>query len=98
MLPLFNGDFSLVHGRQPDLPVTQEPQLTWSPYFSTVVKAPAADNVIASVFCPSDLRSGNGALVCKLDATGATPSLTYTVRGKTTRLVFALDRITRTAN
>lgn len=98
MLPLVNGDFSLVHGRQPDMPVTQEQQLTWSPYFSTIVKAPATDNVIASVFCPGDLRSGDGALVCKLDASGATPAITYTVRGKTTRLVFALDRITRTVN
>jgi hypothetical protein len=95
MLPLFNGEFSVVQGRQPDLPIMQEPQLTWAPYFSTVVKAPATENVIASVFCPSDLRTGDGAIACKLDSSGPTPTLTYTVRGKTTKLTFALDKITR---
>src|SRR5207248_3168327 len=35
MIPVYNGEFSLIQGRQPDLPVMQEPQLTWAPYFST---------------------------------------------------------------
>ena len=95
VVPIVNGDFSLVQGRQPDLPVMQEPQLSWAPYFSTIVKAPAEENVIATIFCPSDLRSGEGALTYKLDSTGATPALTYTVRGKTTKLSFTSDKITR---
>ena len=95
MVPLFNGDFSLIQGRQPDMPIMQDAQLTWAPYFSTIVKAPAEENVIASVFCPSELRDGDGAMTCKLDSSGATPVLTYTVHGKTTKLVLTLDKVTR---
>jgi hypothetical protein len=59
------------------------------------MKAPAEENVIASIFCPSDLRIGDGAMTCKLDTSGATPVLTYTVRGKTTKLSFTVNKITR---
>ena len=85
-------------GCQPDLPVMEEAQLTWAPYFSTVVKAPAEENVIASVFFPSDLRNGEGSMTCQLDSSGTTPSVTYAVHGKTTKLTFSADKITRTAN
>ncbi len=95
MVPLASGEISLAQGEQPDLPITQEPQLSWVPYFSTVMRAPAADNVIVSIFCPTDLRKGEGALDAKLDASGAAPVVTYSVRGKTTKLTLALDRITR---
>jgi hypothetical protein len=95
LMPLGTGDVTIVQGEQPDLPITEEPQLAWVPYFSEVLKAPAADNVIASVFCPSELRRGEGALTCKLDTSGAAPVLTYTVHGKTTKLTCRLDRITR---
>jgi hypothetical protein len=94
MIPLASGELSLVQGRQPDLPVMQEAQLTWVPYFSTVMKAAAEENVIASVFCPSDLRIGDGAMTCKLDTSGPTPVVTYTARGKTTKLSFAANKIT----
>ncbi len=95
MIPVYNGAFTLVQGRQPDLPIMAESQLTWAPYFSTVVKAPAAENIIASVFCPSDLRKGEGSITCQLDSSGATPALSYTLRGKTTKFVLAADKITR---
>jgi hypothetical protein len=95
MLPLFNGAFTLIQGRQPDLPITQEPNLSWAPYFSTVVQAIAADNVIASVFVPSELRGGEGAFACPLDSNSPAPTLRYTVRGKAAKFIFAADRITR---
>lgn len=77
------------------MPIMEQQQLSWVPYFSTVVKATAAENVIASVFCPSDLRSGDDAIQCKLDSSSATPSLSYTVGGKTTTFAFSADKITR---
>lgn len=95
MVSLASAPFSIVEGRQPDLPITEELEPSWVPYFSTVVKAPTANNVIASVFCPAELRRGEGALECKLDTSGAQPVLTYSVHGKVIKLTFALDRITR---
>jgi hypothetical protein len=96
MQALFAGEFTLTQGRQPDLPVTMEPSLSWAPYFSTVVKAPAADNVIASVFYPADLRNGDQPIVCKLGSHSGTPTVTYTYHGKTITVSFAGDRISRT--
>lgn len=95
MITLGTGQVNLVEGEQPDLPITEEPQLSWVPYFSDVLKAPAEDNVIVSAFCPSELRHGDGAFACKLDTSGANPVVTYTVHGKSTRLTCALDRVTR---
>jgi hypothetical protein len=34
-------------------------------------------------------------MTCKLDSSGATPVILYSVRGKTTKLAFAADKITR---
>jgi hypothetical protein len=97
MVPMASSDFTLIQGEQPDLPITEDAQTTWVPYFSTTVKAPTADNVIVSVFCPADLRRGDGAFAGKLEGSAATPGFSYTVHGKTTKLSFALDRITREA-
>lgn len=96
MLPLTTAQYSLVQGRQPDLPVTETPQLSWAPYYSTVVKAPAEENVIVSVFYPTDLKTDGARLACKLDSSSGTPAMSYTVRGKTVHLTFAADKITRT--
>jgi hypothetical protein len=91
MRPLFAGEFTLVQGRQPDLPVTEESQLSWAPYFSTMIKAPAAENFIASVFCPAEAGAQ-----FKLGAEGGLPVVTCSVGGKTIRYAFG-EKITRTA-
>jgi hypothetical protein len=97
MMPVFNGEFALVHGRQPDLPVMQEAQLTWAPYFSTVVKAPATENVIASVFCPADLKDGDGADVkFKLGGDEKNPTVSYRLNGKTVTYSLSANQVTRT--
>ena len=95
MQALFAGDFTLTHGRQPDLPVTQDATLSWAPYFSTVIKAPAAENVIVSVFYPGDLRSGDSPIAWNLDSSGPAPTVAYTVHGKTVTYRFAAEKITR---
>jgi hypothetical protein len=95
MQPLFAGDFTVIHGRQPDLPVTQDANLSWAPYFSTVVKAPTEDNLIASVFYPGELRSGEHPIACRLNSAGAAPSVSFTVHGKTVTLTFTGDKVTR---
>jgi hypothetical protein len=59
------------------------------------MKAPAEENVIASLFCPSDLRIGDNAMTCKLDTSGPAPVISYTVRGKTAKFSFAANKITR---
>jgi hypothetical protein len=51
--------FTISQDRQPDLPVTQEAKLFWAPYFSTLVKAPKEETLIASVFHPGELDSGH---------------------------------------
>jgi hypothetical protein len=94
MIPLFNGEYSIVQGRQADLPITEEPRPSWVPYFSTSVKAPAEENVIASVFCPADLKAAGAEF--KLGSENGAPSITYTVNGKATKFVFFADRVTRT--
>jgi len=96
MHALFAGDFTLTQGRQPDLPVTQEATLSWAPYFSTLVKAPAEENLIASVFYPGELNSVSPSITGKLDATNPTPTVTYTVNGKTITVSFGATAITRT--
>jgi hypothetical protein len=96
MIALSSGPLSIIEGRQPDLPITEEPQLSWVPYFSTVVKALAEENVIASIFVPADLRTGDGAFQCKLESANGAPVVSYSVRGKTTKFTFA-EKITHTA-
>lgn len=96
MQALGAGELSIVQGRSPDLPVTQEPHLTWAPHFSISVKAPAENNVIASVFYPGELSGGDHPITCKLDATGTSPTVAYVINGKTITLRFAADKISRT--
>jgi len=36
-------------------------------------------------------------MTCKLDSSGPTPTVSYTVRGKTTKLVIAPDKVTRSS-
>lgn len=98
MQALFSGEFTLTQGRQPDLPVTQEATLSWAPYFSTLVKAPAEENLIAAVFYPSELSSGRQPIACQLDTNSATPTVSYAVNGKTISVGFAAATITRTEN
>ncbi len=96
MIPLFNGEYTLIHGRQPDLPITEEPQLTWVPYFSTSIKAPATDNVIASVFYPRDLKGNdNAGPQFKLGSENGSPVITSTLQGKTVKYVFSGDKVNR---
>ena len=97
MLPLVNGPFSLVQGRQPDLPITEEASLTWAPYVSTVIKAPAEDNVIATVFFPSDLKGRTGAADApfKLGGDGKTPTVSISVDGRTVTYAFGSEKTTR---
>lgn len=98
MLPLFNGAFTVIKGRQPDVPITEEDRLTWVPYFSTLVKAPTTDNVIASVFYPAELkgREGNG-IQFKLESENGNPVVSYTLQGKAVKYSISGDgKITRT--
>ena len=97
MQPLFSGEYSLIQGRQPDSPITQEPQLTWVPYFSTVIKAPTEDNVIASVFYPTDLkaREGSGGVDFKLGGNANNPTVSYRLNGKTVTYTLGADKVTR---
>jgi hypothetical protein len=86
MQPLVNGAFTLVHGRQPDLPIVEDANVTWVPYISTVVKAPTEENVIATVFYPADLKARDGGGVqFKLGGDAKTPVVSYTLNGKTVK-------------
>lgn len=95
MVPLFNGTCAMVQGRQPDLPITEEPQLAWDAYFSTTVKAPAENNVIASVFFPSDLHERGAAAPFKLESENGSPAVSCTLPGKSFKYVFAAGKVTR---
>jgi hypothetical protein len=96
MQALFNGDYTLTQGRQPDLPVTQEASLTWAPYFSTLVKAPQEENLIAAVFYPDELNSARQPIEFKFDPHSTTPTISYTIGGKTITVCFSSTEITRT--
>ncbi len=64
------------------------------PYFSTLLKAPAQENVIASVFYPAELKNKNAAMF-KLESDGKNPVVRCTLDGKTTTYVFTSDHVTR---
>jgi hypothetical protein len=92
MVPLVaGGSFTLVQGRQPDLAVMQDAQVTWAPYVNTVVKATAEETVIATVFAPAGVASE---LV--LGSEPGSAVVTGTVEGKPVRFSFAADGVTRT--
>ncbi len=96
MVALFDGEAKLVKGRHAEMPVTLEPQLYWTPYVRTVVKAPAEENWIASVFYPAALKGPEGQdLKLAFDSRSASPSLAYTLEGKTVRYVFGPEKVTR---
>jgi hypothetical protein len=97
MVPLFDGSFTLVQGRQADMPITQEPQLTWVPYVSTVIKAPTNDNVIATVFSPAELKGEDARAKFTLTSEAGTPVVTCTVNQRATKYLFATDKVIRTA-
>ena len=96
MQALFAGDFTLTEGRQPDLPVTQDASLSWAPYFSTLIKAPQEENLIAAVFYPGELNSARQPIEFKLDTHGSTPTVSYTLGDKTITVAFGTEEITRT--
>jgi hypothetical protein len=97
ILPLFDGAYTIVQGRQPDLPVTEEDRLTWVPYFCTSIKASAQENFVASVFYPADLKAKDGGVQFKLEPTGKPRGVSYTLQGKTVKYVLDGEKVTRTA-
>ena len=94
MVPLVKGEFSIVQGRQPDMPITREETLVWVPYISTLVKAPAEDTVMATIFCPADLRAGAN---FQLTGDAQSPAVTLTLGGRAVTYTFGADRTTRAA-
>ncbi len=95
MTPLFNGSFTLVQGRQPDLPITQDVQLTWAPYFSTLIKAPSEETVVATVFSPADLRAKDGGAKFTLTTEGGASVVTCTFGDRATKYSFGSNKVTR---
>jgi hypothetical protein len=94
MLPLVaTGEATVVQGRQPDMPMTKEENLMWVPYFSTVLKAPQADNVIVTVFHPKAAAGAAGEFTLSGDA--AVPVVSYSANGKNISFSFASEKITR---
>ena len=91
MRPLVAGGFKIVQGRQPDLPITEEPHFTWVPYFSTVVPAGPSPSVIASVFYPASMKDAD----FTLEATAGAPVVSYSAGGQTVRYVFKGDTVER---
>ena len=97
MVPLATGGPTLVQGRQSAVSNTRNPTTIWSPYFSTLLKAPAEENVIASVFYPSELKTpaGGRAIQFKLESDGATPVVSYTLNGRTVSYAFGAENTAR---
>lgn len=93
MRTLFGGKFALAQGRQPDLPITQDATVTWAPYVSAIARAPAEDNVIATVFSPAD-----SAAQWKLTHEGGVPVVSCVIGGKTVRYTLGADKVTRVAD
>lgn len=87
------AEYSVVQGRQPDLPVMQDATVTWAPYFSTVVKAPAEQTLVATVFAPAG-TAAEMALVLEQ----GTPVVKGTLSGKPCAFVFGADGVTRRPN
>jgi len=94
MIPLATGTPTVIQGRQPDLPVTEQPAFSWIPYFSTTLKAPAESTVIVSVFCPGSARDG---AQCRLESVGGVPAVSLTIDGQRVRYLFGEDRVERSA-
>ncbi len=88
-----NGEANVIQGRQPDMPMTREENLTWIPYFSTVMKASAPENVIVTVFHPTS--GENVASDFKLDASASAPVVSYVANGKPVAFTFAADKVSR---
>jgi hypothetical protein len=61
-----------------------------------LVKAPAEENLIAAVFYPGELNSARQPITCKLDPQSSSPTVSYTVNGKTITVAFSPTAITRT--
>jgi hypothetical protein len=94
MQPLFNGRYQLVPGRHAVLPIRQEAVLTWEPYFSTVIQAPAETNVVATVFYPADPKEKASAF--RLDSSSPVPAISFQLGEKTVTYRFAESGVTRT--
>lgn len=93
MIPLVAGNaaFGVVQGRQPDLAIMQDAQVTWIPCVSTVVKAAAEETVIATVFSPAGAGSGFA-----LTNENGTPVVKGTIGGKAVKFSFAAERVSKT--
>jgi hypothetical protein len=84
------ADYALVQGRQPDLPVMQDATVTWAPYLATVLKAPAEENLIATVFAPAGVATD-----LTLVMEQGTPVVKGKIAGKPCAFVFRPDGVTR---
>lgn len=97
MLSVGTGAVTIVEGRQPDLPVQEEPQLAWVPYFSTVMTASAERNALVAVFYPANLRSADAVPTARIEWAGDQPRVVCTLRGKTTAYTLGAEHINRAA-
>ena len=88
-----SADYSLVQGRQPDLPVMQDAGVTWAPYLATTLKAPGEETFIATVFAPAGT-----ATELTLVMEQGTPVVKGTIGGQPCAFVFGLDGATRRNN
>jgi hypothetical protein len=96
MIPLCDGEFTVVEGRQVSMPITEEDQFSWIPYFSTVLKAGSCENFVATVFCPEKLKSKeNAASQFKLDTRSGIPEVSCSLQGSKITYIFSDDRVIR---
>lgn len=97
MRPLFTGRYQIVQGRHPVLPIREDAVLTWEPYFSTVILAPAETNIVATIFYPGELTAKSAtATDFTLDSSGPVPTVTFKLGDKNVTYRFAETDITRT--
>jgi len=96
MIPLYDGELAVVEGRQLSMPITEEDRSSWIPYFSTVLKAGASENYVATVFYPVRLKSKeNAASQFKLDTKSGTPEVSCSLQGTSIKYTFTEGRVIR---
>ena len=88
MLTVTTTPHTLVLGREPDVPYTQDDTSTWVPYYSTRMKASSPLTWVASVFVADPGRNAPSEVAPILTTEGGTPTLSYTIDGKTVRFAF----------
>jgi len=96
LLPLYDGKYTVIKGRQASVPVTESDELMWIPYVSTVLKAAATESYVGTViYTTSDKSEGNPVSQFQLSTNSGKPEISCTLDGQYITYVFNEQNVER---